>query len=235
MRIGIDLDGTLADLASAWRAIDERLFGPRGTASVATQDERDADEAATPTTGATRLAGERAEQRRRLEVWRAIRSTPDFWTTLEPLEPGVVRRLHTVALERRWEVFFLTQRPATAGDTVQRQTQRWLVAQGFDQPSVLTLTGSRGAAAAALYLDVLVDDLPRNCLDVVAESRCRPFLVLPKPDEATAASARRLDVTVVSSVGEAIDRLQEPDAVGGRTRSRRPVLSLAALFGRGGE
>ena len=69
-------------------------------------------------------------------------------------------------LRHRWEVFFITQRPFTDGETVQRQTQRWLVAQGFDLPSVLVLRGSRGAAAAALGLDYHVDDRPQNCVDV---------------------------------------------------------------------
>ena len=46
-------------------------------------------------------------------------------------------------IRHRWEVFFITQRPATEGQTVQRQTQRWLVEQGFDLPSVLVISGSR--------------------------------------------------------------------------------------------
>ena len=79
-------------------------------------------------------------------------------------------------LQHRWEVFFITQRPATDGDTVQRQTQRWLVEQGFDLPSVLVIAGSRGAAAAALRLDYHVDDSPQNCLDVMAAASAKAVL-----------------------------------------------------------
>lgn len=43
-------------------------------------------------------------------------------------------------LRHPWEVFFITQRPATEGETVQRQTQKWLVQQGFDLPSVIVIT-----------------------------------------------------------------------------------------------
>ena len=57
-------------------------------------------------------------------------------------------------LRRGLEVFFITQRPATVGQTVQRQTQYWLRQQGFDLPSVLVISGSRGAAAGALRLDL---------------------------------------------------------------------------------
>ena len=82
------------------------------------------------------------------------------------------------------------QRPKTAGDTVQRQTQRWLVAQGFDLPSVLVLGGSRGAAAGALRLDYHVDDSPQNCLDVIADSRAKTILIVPGNDATTVTSAR---------------------------------------------
>jgi hypothetical protein len=88
-------------------------------------------------------------RRRRDAIWAAIHETPDFWTTLSPLDPAAVTRIHELMLRHGWEVFFITQRPATAGDTVQRQTQRWLHAHGFDLPSVLVTGGSRGAAAAA--------------------------------------------------------------------------------------
>src|SRR4029453_4241615 len=82
------------------------------------------------------------EQRRRREaVWAEIQATPDFWTTLQPIAEGGARRVHALMLQHRWEVFFITQRPATAGETVQRQTQRWLVDQGFDYPSVRVIPG----------------------------------------------------------------------------------------------
>lgn len=228
MRIGIDMDGTLADLGIVWRHIERQLFG------------EDAVEADDPDDETSTDAGERDRRpateadRRRREIWRAIRSIEDFWTHLPPIEDGLVGRLHELAVERKWEIFFLTQRPATAGESVQRQTQRWLVAQGFEYPSVLTVTGSRGAAAASLYLDVLIDDLPRNCLDVVAESRCRPLLVLAEPDEATALSARRVNVTVVPSVNRALDLLLTPESPALATRILQSARSFVEGRRRGG-
>ena len=124
----------------------------------------------------------RLSPRRRDRVWREIRSTPDFWLTLDPVDPAVVARLHERAADRRWETFFVTQRPATAGDTVQRQTQRWLVGQGFALPSVVVHDGSRGRLAAALELDFLVDDTVRHCVDVVSQSSAKAVLVAPEAD-----------------------------------------------------
>ena len=126
------------------------------------------------------------------------------------------------------EVFFITQRPRTDGDTVQRQTQRWLVGQGFDLPSVLVLGGSRGAAAGALRLDYHVDASPQNCLDVLSDSRAKPILVVADDDESTVASARNLGIATASSIGACLDILQEAAAA----RSQPGLLArLAGLVG----
>ena len=84
------------------------------------------------------------------------------------------------------------------------------MAQGFIAPSVLTLTGSRGKAAHALELDVLIDDLPKNCVDVISDSKCRPILVLRRSDKKAEDAARQMKIGVVRSVGEAIQLLATP-------------------------
>ena len=117
----------------------------------------------------------------------------------------MVARLHERAADRRWETFFVTQRPATAGDTVQRQTQRWLVGQGFALPSVVVHDGSRGRLAAALELDFLVDDTVRHCVDVVSQSSAKAVLVAPDADAATEVNARRLGIEVCRGPAAALD------------------------------
>jgi hypothetical protein len=148
-------------------------------------------------------------RRRRDLVWRDIHSTPNFWSTLKPIDENAVRRIHEMMLRHQWEVFFITQRPKTDGETVQRQTQRWLVEQGFDLPSVLVLAGSRGAAAGALRLDYHVDDSAQNCLDVIADSSARPILIVPDSDEVSILSARKLGIGTARSIAECLDILEE--------------------------
>ena len=123
-------------------------------------------------------------------------------------------------LRHRWEVFFITQRPFTEGETVQRQTQRWLVAQGFDLPSVLVLRGSRGAAAAALGLDYHVDDSPQNCVDVIADSTAKTILIVSESNTAAIASARKLGIGVAHRISDALDILDQATLA---STNRQPV------------
>jgi subtilase family serine protease len=64
-------------------------------------------------------------------VWNHIARRPNWWMTLRAYEPAEIARLYALARAHRWEVCFLTKRPASGGDTVQFQTQWWLEQQGF--------------------------------------------------------------------------------------------------------
>lgn len=225
LRIGFDVDGVLADFGAAFHEVEAKLFGPDVSLSEGQpeQEEEQRESAEDVGAGSSRdngVAQARAEsadmaqdvreaRRRRDAIWDAIQATPNFWKALKPLDVDAVPRIHELMLQHKWEVFFITQRPATDGDTVQRQTQQWLAAQGFDLPSVLVLGGSRGAAARALRLDYHVDDSAQNCLDVIADSRARPILIVPATDEKMISSARKLGVATARSIRESLDILEQ--------------------------
>src|SRR5215212_4935842 len=187
LRIACDLDGTIADMDSALQREAERLFGPEVNLQAIAGERLESAEDVEGQIGAeSTLApppplavsvGRPLTPREIRRLWQHVAGIDNFWISLGEIEPGAVARLSALATQYRWEIIFLTQRPRSAGETTQVQSQRWLKAHGFDLPSVMVMRGSRGKVAAALSLDVVLDDRPENCLDVIADSKAKPFLI----------------------------------------------------------
>ena len=230
LRIAFDLDGVLADMESELVRQAEILFGESMTRRL--EQRPDADPAAKADASEPPSdAGDGAQaapepladpvppliklnmtSRQQRKLWRHVESIENFWGTLAELEPGVIQRLASIAAERRWEIIFLTKRPQSAGETAQIQTQRWLESKGFPLPSVFVVQGSRGRIAAALGLDIVVDDRPENCLDVVVDSKARAILVWREDPGQLPAAVRRIGIGVVASVDECLDILTQVDS-----------------------
>ncbi len=68
--------------------------------------------------------------------------------------------------------------------------------------------------AAALELDIVIDDRPQNCLDVVVDSKAKAVLVWREDEKHLPAATRRLGVGVVKSVAECLDILVAIDTPG---------------------
>jgi len=200
LRLGFDVDGVLADFRSAFRTTARECLGRQA-------DETDGQKPAP-------LA-----QQDVAKVWAHIARTPNWWMRVPPHEPAEIVRLYAMARASRWEVFFLTKRPASAGDPVQFQTQWWLEQQGYYLPAVLTVPGSRGELANSLRLDLVVDDQIVNCAEVISAGPTRTLLMLRDSDPTLAAHATERGIGVVSSLVEtlpAVARLHEilPTRVG---------------------
>jgi hypothetical protein len=229
LRIAFDLDGVLADMDKELARQSDILFG-ESIAERAAPRVPDADGFAPDTNDATvdpapdfsapatRLNLTRSQQRR---LWQHVRSIENFWEGLAETEPGIVARLATLASACRWEIIFLTKRPDSAGATAQLQSQRWLEDKGFKLPSVFVVQGSRGRIAAALGLDIVVDDRLENCLDVVSDSKARAILVLGA-GEMHPPAAQRLGIGAVTSVADCLDILEQLEAA---TRDRPGLVS----------
>jgi hypothetical protein len=211
LRIAFDLDGVLADMDSALADQQRVLFGKTRRSR---RSELRGAEVAVAGRVSPILAPSSSDltSRQRRKLWRRIAQVENFWQTLREIEPGAVKRLAAVAAAGRWEVIFLTKRPETLEGLAQVQSQRWLVSHGFERPSVYVVQGSRGLIAAALSLDVVVDDRPENCCDVVADSSAKAFLVWRQPGRHFSAAVERFGVDVVGTVSECLDMLVEMDA-----------------------
>lgn len=221
MRISCDMDGVLADMDSALARLAAREFGVSGAGAArgAAPDDpaAPADGDAPPDEALPSSAIlERLNARQQNRLWQRVAETKNFWESLAELEPGTVRRVQELAQQWRWDMLFVTQRPSTAGRTTQLQTQRWLHKHGFDLPAVYTTKGSRGRIAAALTIDAHIDDRIDNAVDVAAESRAWSILVWRDAEsfERVEANARKLNIGVVRTMAEALDKIVEADKSG---------------------
>jgi hypothetical protein len=214
MRIAFDLDGVLADLhtpfvTTALRlfpALDPNALEDESTTSPPANAEEPPDEDAPQATARPDLTRRQTDA-----VWKELSRTTNFWETLGEIEPGAIRRLGMLADERGWEILFITSRPKSTGRTVQRQSQRWLEAKGFNMPSVYVVHGSRGRIAEALAIDFVVDDRPDNCLDIVLGSKAGTILLWRSTKTTAPASTKRLGIVVVPTVSRVLDALVEAE------------------------
>jgi len=195
LRLGFDIDGVLADFRSAFRTTARECLGPQ-----AVGPDNDGD---TPLP---------LSQRDVEKVWAHIARTHNWWMQVGAYEPAEIARLYALARAARWEVFFLTKRPRSAGDPVQFQTQSWLERQGFYLPAVLTVPGSRGELANSLRLDLVVDDQIVNCVEIIGAGPAKTMLMIRDADPTLAKHATDRGIGVVTSLAEALPavvRLQE--------------------------
>jgi hypothetical protein len=217
LRIGCDLDGTIADMDAALQREAKRLFGPdvdlhAGSStpieSAEDVEEELAAEAGVESAPAGGAGGRPLSQSELRRLWAQVRKIEDFWCSLGEIEPGALARFSALATRHRWDVIFVTQRPSSAGDTTQRQSHRWLQTHGFDMPSVF-VNGRRGRVAHALSLDAVIDDRPENCLDVVTDSKALPILLWRRSADDLPMAIRQTRIQTVPSFAAALDRLEQ--------------------------
>lgn len=231
MRIGFDLDGTVADMHDALAREAVRLFPGVDVSSVPNSTNPTEKPGGGGADGGNevRLSTSGLSSGQMKELWAAACAKVNFWESLPEIEPGALTRLYEVATARKWEVIFITSRPESAGDTAQTQSYRWLMKMGFRTPSVFVCHGSRGKIASALALDVFVDDRPENCLDIAIDSQARAILVWRGDEGKVPGSARQLGIGSVSSISQCLDILETLDD--GTEESGSVVSRLKSLLG----
>jgi len=242
LRVGFDMDGTVADMYSALHTEAVKLFGEEVLRKAAYKSSKP-QEAGAEQIGKEPESDPKAEDdqssviamqelhltaRQQSQLWDHVKKIDNFWTSLPELEPGIISRIAKTASERRWEVIFLTTRPSTAGELVQLQTQRWLEAHGFQYPSVFVVQRSRGKIADALHLDAFVDDRPENCLDIAVDSTAKVILIWHGNLADVPGGAKRLGVRPVSTISEAVTLLEQLDDIRNKPGF---VRSLKRAFG----
>ena len=204
LRLGIDVDGVVADFRSAFRNLAERELGIAADDVEAELSKADVE-----------------------RLWRRVAAAVNWWVDVPAYEPEQIARLYALARRGRWEVFFMTSRPASAGDAVQLQTQAWLERQGFYLPAVLTApAGARGELCRSLRLDIALDDRMVNCMEIISASNSKALMVMREAGEPSAReSAESRGIGVVTTFADALDAIERLEQLLSTRRGRLVRLS----------
>lgn len=102
------------------------------------------------------------------DVWKAIKRSPTFWMGEQPL-PGAAEAINRLAAARDsgHDIYFITDR---SGRLAKFQTEAWLLAHGFECPTVV-MTPKKDLAADLLTLDVFIEDRLTNANAIIAMFR----------------------------------------------------------------
>lgn len=167
MRIGIDIDGVLANFNLAYIKLLNEISGknePLDHQPTRWHYEAELGFTANHVT----------------EAWKRIEESETFWHELEEIKENTdyLRDWgHTPATGE--EVYFITARP---GKMVKLQTEDWLRSDGdwnsiWYLPTVL-ISSAKGLCAKALNLDIYIDDRTENIRDVQETSpSTRAYLI----------------------------------------------------------
>lgn len=192
MRIGLDVDGVLANFYAAYEAltikVDGRnLFGKKRWPN-ALPEVWDWPEA----------AGYSAETMK--QVWKEIKESETFWLRLSKLEHVNLKRI-----EEGHILHFITDRP---GETALWLTNRWLNCMyGVSDPDVRISSRERtkGDYCRNLDLDIYADDKLENILDVQEKSPAtRAYLIL-RPYNCVGAGSNAVNLSAYS-VGDMLQQ-----------------------------
>lgn len=173
IKVGFDIDGILARFNEAYINLIYTHTGIR------LPDESDAY----PNTWHfERAAG--IEKSRENAMWKEIKDSPTFWQMLRPYEDSIspMRRFATWVDEEAnhdLETYYITNRQ---GNRVLAQTDDWLLDTYQELVYANTICArNKGKMAAALELDLYIDDKLENCEDVVRLSPQTRCFILDRP------------------------------------------------------
>lgn len=169
MRIGIDVDGVLADFNSSFinRVIDVtgRDLFPARPFDITTWNYPE-------------FYGYTPEEN--TAVWQGIETDRTFWEYLGPYATTneFLLTLHDRHKYSGDDLYFITSRP---GMDAKQQTEQWLKnywpVAAMPIPTVL-ISSQKGRCVQALKIDTYVDDRDANVIDVKAHApSCRTFLL----------------------------------------------------------
>jgi 5'(3')-deoxyribonucleotidase len=150
MKIGVDVDGVLADFYAEYRREAAKLTG-RDFKGIDPVDWGWSNFNLTPDEHKT--------------IWKTIAETEEFWTFLAKL-PNTDLLLQ---LTEKHDVYFITNRAPAAGRSLTQQTAEWLQERFYIAYPQVLVTKHKGAVCKALGIELFIDDNVDNCKEVEAQ------------------------------------------------------------------
>lgn len=147
IKVGIDVDGVLADFITAFMVEANALFNIPVVSMFTDWNY-----------GGTGITEAQADA-----VWEKLKNTSNWWlreVDMLPETDGLSE------LDKKALCYFITSRGPTVGDPVEKQTAQWLRANfGLFTPTVIVmdLPSQKVPLAKALTLDYFIDDKPSTC------------------------------------------------------------------------
>lgn len=192
MRLGIDVDGCLADFNSSFMDL---IIGVTGRNLFPT---RPFD---IPTWDYPESYG--YSNHEVSQVWNVIRQDKLFWASLEPLPSAQTFLTRCAMAADTHDLYFITSRP---GLLAKQQTEAWLLANGgLDRPTVL-VSSMKGWCARALRLDAYLDDKDTNAVDVRMANPSGYTFLLDQPWNRTDVLDQAPGIIRITSVLEFLER-----------------------------
>ena len=144
MKIGIDVDGVMADTL---HAILTQL-NPAWDITKGWQGGLSKEEYA--------------------EVWNKAKSIRNFWAHLNTVSTIDQETVELLSVALMWhDVWFITNRFETVGTSPMKQTKYWLYGHMNVQSPNVIVAEKKGPVAVVLKLDAFIDDNQVNCIDVL--------------------------------------------------------------------
>lgn len=194
MKLGIDVDGVLADFATAYGRLLIDITGR----NLLPEGWDIADNPNWPTTWYWEREAGYTKDEENL-VWKqGIYSTNTFWENLEPLPTAVASLERLLDLQKEGhDIYFLTHR---SGKRAKYQTETFLVGNGMRFPTVLLTGTDKTPLINGLGLNFFIDDKPTTVADVAEKCKVKHLFLKAAPYNTEMATAKR-----VASIQEALE------------------------------
>jgi uncharacterized HAD superfamily protein len=167
--LGVDLDGVVANYAFTFSQLLRELYGK--TLPLVNEDDfgLDWDWAKWYPLTKEQIDGAYLEEMPKVE---------NFWMKLKLMdEADWTYFKDQVQSLKKTNVYFITSRISTEGYSVVKQSQKWLIEKGFENPNVI-VHNYKGPVVKALNIKAFIDDKFGNCADVLNNngSNCEVYL-----------------------------------------------------------